>query len=130
MREIKFRGKSLNTGEWVYGGIEYQIKIGKVYIAQDFGGISCVEVDPATVGQYTGLKDRNGIEIYEGDIVRFKLGTEKCIGIVFYDDQSARYAKTIISSYGKENKDLSSYISSQVVIGNVDQNPELLKRFA
>lgn len=70
-REIKFRGCSVDTGKWVYGGIEFQEKLDKVFIAVDEGGIHMVEVDPKSVGQHTGLHDRHGVGVYEGDVYKY-----------------------------------------------------------
>jgi len=121
-REIKFRGKRVDNGEWVYG---YYVKTPKgehrIYW-QPFDEASSNTyhaVLPESVGQYTGLKDRNGKEIYDGDIV---IGGGCLAPIDVRWNIKGRW------SFGKSYIDFTqSTILSLQIIGNTIDNPELIK---
>ena len=69
MREIRFRGKRVDNGEWVYG---YFLIAASMPFISVFGEMNPILVIPESVGQFTGLHDKNGKEVYEGDILRIK----------------------------------------------------------
>lgn len=135
MREIKFRGKRIDNGEWVYGDL-CQLQDGRIYIINHKHG-ACIDacgnfvnteepfvcqVDPATVGQYTGLKDKNGIEICEGDILEEETGY---YFEVIWDKKYAKFKlqwRTRAYQYPEWNRG-----TNMQAIGNIYDNPELLE---
>ena len=136
MREIKFRGKEIDTGKWVYGFyLEQDIcnmgskNTKRDLLIKDAGVIvqnskcnSGTVIDKKTIGQYTGLKDKNGKEIYEGDIVQAVFEDEEeaeIKGIVIYAEAGAYYM--VIVNNGDE-WDLG-YLDKIEKIGNIYDNP-------
>ena len=114
MREIIFRGK-LPSGAWVYGDLRQYPSGAKAIKSTDF--VSIMEVDPRTVGQYTGLTDKNGKKIFEGDVVRLEDGET---GAVIFRD----------AGFALDNSGCSFCVSSQcerLVIGSIHDNPELME---
>ncbi len=98
MREISYRGKCKKTGKWVFGSLfkygSLDRTVGKSYIL-DVGTLPVAslptgfltEVDPATVGQYIGIEDKNGVRIFEGDMVAHCDGESE----LFFDTENARF---------------------------------------
>ena len=127
MREILFRGKRLDTGEWVEGfyyanpAWERRLYGERHWIISDKNGIS-YEVDPATVGQYTGLL-ANGKRIFEGDIVRLHFIDAEEVGEIVWDEERCRVA------YFSPDGDIYAVDGTVEIenIGNIHDNPELLE---
>ena len=131
-REIKFRGKRLDNGEWVYGYYYTQIithagnRKSRDHFMRTEQNIR-YEVDPDTVGQYTGLKDKNGKEIYEGDVCNCR-EYECFFGKIKWSNDEATFLFCIVcDGGGYEEEWLYEYADALEVIGNIYENPELLE---
>lgn len=141
MREILFRGKGTHghkTGKWVYGNYTkdfWGINHKGFGILPIEGGYN--EVDPETVGQYTGLTDKNGTKIFEGDIVKCidTIGNYEFIAVVMFGNPNGEYNWGFqlkrISGAGA-NTDILLWVEMEEtgafieVIGNIHDNPQLL----
>ena len=123
-REIKFRGKMIPENEWIFGTI-LRIQFPDPRYMPDWNmpyKMVQGEVNPDTIGQYTGLHDKNGKEIYEGDIVKIKYRDED-IGKVIYEHNGFSIDVTNMNkNYGR----VSFVNNFMEVIGNIYDNPELL----
>ncbi len=133
-----FRGKRVGNGEWVEGYYvclnvdRHFIYTG--YAETDCGTYypDCHEVIPETVGQCTGLKDKNGKLIFEGDIAKFKRFGNSRIGKILFNHKTAGFEfwwNVAVGAYGEKathNANLS--VCDEIeVIGNIHDNPELLE---
>lgn len=124
MREILFRGKRKDNGEWVQGYLyRSSEKLNPFIMLKSEKGAS-YEVNADTVGQYTNMLDKNGTKIFEGDIIDFLYRSDDDdYGIVQYDETEFGFVyNSIFERLGRyyRPKDIE-------VIGNIYDNPELLK---
>lgn len=125
MREILFRGKRLDTGEWVEGFYATNPEWDRRLYGEHHWIISCknafqYEIDPATVGQYTGLTDMRGVKIFEGDVVTMA----EEYGKIEYSETEAMF-QVVFDTWCT---DFDHYFGTDFeVVGNIHDNPELLK---
>lgn len=134
MREIKFRAKCLDNGEWVDGFVLFNHDKSIAVIAKltDMESVS-ENVIPNTIGQFTGLHDKNGKDIFEGDIVKrerkslrvrgFPEKTYSEVGYIGFKRNDGRYVMVTSNS---ECSLCEPYAVQMEVIGNIHDNPELI----
>ncbi len=145
-RQIKFRGKDLATGKWVYGDLLHPITSCRIvnYTEVEEDGVKRADyhyydVDPDTIGQFTGLYDRAGTSVYEGDIIKSPCGN--VVGVEFgYNEEVVQLkgfpTEDSFASYGWIVRNLQNGLTGTLdnsfiqgkVIGNVADHPELLEK--
>lgn len=121
MREILFRGKSKDNGEWVEGSLIAYADGDCFICCEELKDVlNKYQIDSKTVGQYTGLKDKNFKMIFEGDIVEYHEGIAK----ITWEETEALFG----IKQDNDVRDFNSYWGQDLeVIGNIHDNPELLK---
>nr|DAP69826.1 MAG TPA: YopX protein [Caudoviricetes sp.] len=153
MREILFRGKQVDNGEWIEGFYAHSGEKKYILIDNDIavGYLAMKEVNPDTIGQYTGLTDKNGKKIFEGDILHFKayrgggfacpIGTDIYYRVLFGHcnpdmDTLSEYVGfwALEKNYDEDDlyecgNSINYLVDSHGahVIGNIHDNPELLR---
>ena len=142
MRPIKFRGKPVNSDEWVYGGY-YQTTKGEpriITVHEITGTVTDWDVQPETVGQSTGYCDKNGKEIFEGDIIVsdrypfFDDGKPNYVALVEFDDmcfiavfELHKDSNARGISIGMPTDSDTKNVGQHEVIGNVHDNSDILR---
>ena len=140
MREIEFRGKRIDNGGWVYGSYCHFPNPNILFI-NDKSEIDAVDIIPESVGQFTGLLDKKSKKIFEGDVIKslhtdsdrccrfaFKEFTDSLIGVVVYNERMTKYElKMEDNEFNIFSTEIGWSHEDFEIIGNVTENPELLK---
>ena len=139
MRDILFRGKNVNNGEWVYGNLYIGDDKNKhlILAGRENYRISH-EVIPETIGQFTGLMDRNGEHIFEGDVIRahYNNNFDYIESVVFHNGMfcglytpNYKFRRYTVLADGEVNLPFYTewYMKWCEVVGNVHDNPRLIK---
>lgn len=132
MREILFRGKRVDNGEWVEGWLmnehiipkeqEFTVECRNPQYFVDTDKLELYEIIPSTIGQYTGLTDKNGKRIFEHDIVRIAVCGMYDNYVISYDNENASFV------VGDTSFSFWSYISTRIeIVGNIYDSPDLIK---
>lgn len=123
MRTIKFRGKRIDDGKWIYGYLAGTDSINNI----DEVAYPNEDVATETIGQFTGMLDKNGKEIYEGDIVRYydDIEDELVSSHVIYHKESCSFCAAPTKLCG-DYIGITAYWQFEV-IGNIHDKPELIK---
>ena len=138
MREILFKAKRLDNGEWIEGGLVHQtdyygIKVDHYFIIDGTGTHDYdigheYRVDPDTICQYTGFTDKNGNKIWENDIIKhynyWSMPEMYSLGKIFFDRRLCRFRRTSNTSNDDVNIGINCIYE---VIGNIFDNPEMME---
>lgn len=141
---VLFRGKDTETHEWVYGWYEmsafgrWPVKPSIIPMEEAKDGLyTHIQIDPQTLGMFSGLRDRDGTPIYSGDVVKNHLGIQQ---VCIFERGSFWFVESIDFCYGerqgenfcacsKRYKDAEKGITMDKVIGNIFDNPELVAKY-